>query len=337
MNKVSAIIVNWNGKDVLVDCIKSLLEQDYPELEIIVSDNGSTDGSNEYVRKHFPTVRLLENGSNLGFGGAVNRGLSAARGDYLIFLNNDLYLRQDSISELAGLLDLDRRYGAAVPKILYYEKRDTVNSFGVQVNYTGIACPNLVDCRDTDSLALHETACGGIFMFRREIFETTGGFDQDLFLYHEDHDLSWQIRLLGEKIMVTPKAVIYHHYHFNKGTGKYHSSEKNRLHILLKNMETKTLFLIFPALVLVECAQLAHSLMNGWFVLKIKSYFELLALLPRILNKRRQVQRRRRVTDREIVRLYQGTLSVSGVKNPLLDNVLSPILNTYWNLIRSWV
>ena len=174
-------------------------------------------------------------------------------------------------------------------------------------------------------------------MFRREFHEAEGGFDEDLFLYHEDHDLSWRLRLFGWKIMVTPKSVIYHHYHFNKGTGKYHSSEKNRLHILLKNLECRTLALISPALMMVECAQLAHSLMHGWFFLKIKSYFELLALLPRILKKRRDLQRRRRAADSEIVRLYQGTLAVSGVKNPLLDNILSPVLNAWWNIIRRWV
>lgn len=337
MHKVSAIIVNWNGKDVLVDCIQSLLAQDYPELEIIVSDNGSTDGSGACVREHFPAVRFLENGRNLGFGGGVNRGLAVATGNYFLFLNNDLYLRKDSIGELVRLLESDPAIGAAVPKILYYEKRDTINSFGVLVNYTGIACPNLVDGKDSDALLLHETACGGIFMFKREIHEAVGSFDEDLFLYHEDHDLSWRIRLLGRKIMVTPRAVIYHHYHFNKGTGKFHSSEKNRLHILLKNLENKTLFLISPALLMVECAQLAHALLNGWFVLKIKSYFELMALLPVILKKRRHIQRRRRVTDKEITRLYQGRLAVSGVKNPLLDNILSPALNAWWNLIRRWI
>lgn len=337
MKKVSAIVVNWNGKAVLVDCLESLLKQDYPGLEIIVSDNGSADGSNECVRERFPSVKLLENGRNLGFGPAVNRALSAATGDYFIFLNNDLYLEPDSIRQLAGLLESDPSIGAAVPKILYYEKRDTINSFGVLVNYTGVACPNLIDCPDSDRLAPREFACGGIFMFDRSVYEATSGFDEDLFLYHEDHDLSWRIRLLGRKIVATPKAVIYHHYHFNKGTGKFYSSEKNRICLLLKNLEGETLALTAPALALVELAQWAHSAMNGWFGLKLKSYWEILGLLPAILKKRRQVQRQRRVPDREIVRLYEGTLAVGGVKHPLLDNVLSPVLNAYWNLIQRWI
>ena len=293
MKKVSAIIVNWNGKNETADCVQSLLDQDHPNVEIIVSDNGSTDGSIDFLQKRFSnSIRLLENGDNLGFGTAVNRGLKAAVGDYLIFLNNDLVVESNSISELVTLLESDDGLGAVVPKILYYEKRDTVNSFGVLIHYTGIACPTKIDQIDTTDLELTETACGGIFMFPRRVYETLGGFDEDLFLYHEDHDLSWRIRLAGWKIMVTPKAVLYHHYKFNKGTRKFYFSEKNRLHILIKNLEWKTLTLIFPALLIVESAQWVHALLHGWLLLKIKSYVELTALVPRILKKKTRTSSR---------------------------------------------
>ncbi len=337
MKKVSAIIVNWNGKNETADCIESLLKQDCSDLEIIVSDNGSTDGSNEFIQANFSSVKLLENGKNLGFGAAVNRGLAAASGDYLIFLNNDLVLDSTCIRELTELLESDDRIGAAVPKILYHEQPGTLNSFGVLIHYTGIACPNRIDQQDRPDLALTETACGGIFMFPRNVYDAVGGFDEDLFLYHEDHDLSWRVRLLGWKIVATPNAVCYHHYKFNKGIKKFYSSEKNRLHILLKNMQWKTFFLIFPGLVVVEMAQWAHALLHGWFGLKIKSYFELIALFPGILKKRRQIQSRRKVSDRTIVSLYEGNLAVAGMKHPLMNNVLSPALNAYWMLIRGWI
>ena len=338
MKKVSAVIVNWNGKDVTANCIQSLLDQDYPDVEIIVSDNGSTDGSVEFLRKRFSTsIRLLENGRNLGFGTAVNRGLAVAGGDYLIFLNNDLVLESKSIRELVALLESDDGIGAAVPKILYYEKRDVVNSFGVLIHYSGIACPNKIDQADDPALGLVETACGGIFMLPRKVYETIGGFDEDLFLYHEDHDLSWRVRLAGLKIMATPTSILYHHYKFNKGTRKFYHSEKNRLHIIIKNLEWKTLTLIFPALLVVELAQWVHAIVHGWFVLKIKSYFELAALLPRILKKRRDIQARRIASDKEITRLYQGRLAVAGVNHPLMENLLSPLLNAYWSLIRGLI
>ncbi|MEE9259458.1 MAG: glycosyltransferase family 2 protein [Nitrospinaceae bacterium] len=337
MKKVSAIIVNWNDRDATSDCIRSLLEQDFPELEIIVSDNGSTDGSNEHIRKEFPSVKLVENGRNLGFGTAVNRGFEAASGDYLIFLNNDLILNKDSIGELVHLLESDPGIGAAVPKILYVEKNDTINSFGVLIHYSGMACPNRIDEKDSPDLEITETACGGICMLRREVYEQVGGFDEDLFLYHEDHDFSWRIRLAGWKIMATPKAVFRHHYHFSKGVKKFYSSEKNRLFLLLKNFERRTLLLIFPALLAIEAAQWIHALTNGWFLLKIKSYFEIAGLLPRILKKRRRIRSLRRVPDKEIIRLHEGVLAIGRVKHPLLDNFLSPALNVYWKIIRDWI
>ena len=334
MKKVSAIIVNWNGKKFTVDCVESLLRQDYPAIEIIVSDNGSTDGSIETLREKYPQVKLLENGSNLGFGAAVNKGIEAGEGDYFLFLNNDLVLREDAVGKLANVMAEEPSAGAVVPKILYFEKRETINSFGIRVNYTSVCCPNLIDCKDSEALESWETACGGIFMFRQEVYEEVGGFDSDLFLYHEDHDLSWRIRLAGWRILVTPKAMIYHHYHFNKGVFKFYSSEKNRLFLLLKNLEWKTLFLISPALILVELAQIIHALVHGWLGLKFKSYFEILGLTRQILCKRRHLQNIRKVSDSEIVRLYEGKLKVGGVKNLLIDYILSPTLDLYWRLIR---
>ena len=345
MKKVSAIIVNWNGKDVLAACLQSLLKQNYTNLEIWVSDNGSEDGSQAMVTENFPSVKLLENGKNLGFGSAINRVLQKAIGDYFLFLNNDLELTTDCVKELVKLLDSDPHIGAAIPKILYHSNDQhpslsnpaTINSFGVLINYTGIACPNLVGQVDRDNLSLTETACGGIFMFARKVYEQVGGFDEDLFLYHEDHDLSWRIRLGGWKLVVTPNSVCNHHYNFNKGVQKLYWSEKNRLHILLKNLEYKTLILIFPALIVIELAQNIHALTHGWLRLKIKAYFEILGQFPQIARKRRQIKFSRKVNDKEISRLYQGKIFVSGIKNPLIDYILSPLLNIYWKLIRGWI
>ena len=102
-------------------------------------------------------------------------------------------------------------------------------------------------------------------------------------------------------------------------------------------MERKTLILIFPALVVIELAQIVHALIHGWLGLKIKSYFEILGQFMCIAKKRRQIRSFRKVSDKEIARLYRGTIAVSGMKNPLMDNVLSPLLSIYWKLIRAWI
>ncbi|MEK9628484.1 MAG: glycosyltransferase family 2 protein [Nitrospinota bacterium] len=345
MKKISAIVVNWNGKDVLSGCLRSLLDQDYKDLEILVVDNGSEDGSQDFIKNEFPSVVLIENKENLGFGPAVNKGFQQASGDYFIFLNNDLALQPDCLRQLKELLDSDSTIGAAIPKILYYSDAENnssgegvrINSYGVLINYTGIACPNLIDQVDRPDLPLTESACGGIFMIPRNVYENVGGFDDELFLYHEDHDLSWRIRMMGWKLMVTPKSICSHHYNFNKGVLKFYRSEKNRLHILLKNFECKTLWLIAPAIFLVEISQIIHSLFHGWFGLKLKSYMETLAEFVKISRKRRRIQSTRKVADKEIVRLYQDTIAVSGLKNPLVDYFLNPILKIYWFCIRGLI
>ena len=345
MKKVSTIVVNWNGKEVLAECLESLLKQSYQSMEIWVSDNGSEDGSQAMVKQFYPSVRLLENGENLGFGKAVNRALAKAEGDYFLFLNNDLEVDSECVQQLVNILESDKGAGAAIPKILYHPNEQkpsihnssVINSYGVLVHYTGIACPNLIDEYDREDLPYIETACGGIFMFRREVYDQIGGFDEDLFLYHEDHDFSWRIRLQGWKLMVTPRAVCAHHYEFNKGVKKFYRSEKNRLHILLKNLECKTLVLIFPALIIVELAQIFHAFLYGWLGLKIRSYVETCGQFFQISRKRKIIRLSRKVSDKEIVRLYQGSIAVSGVKNPLMDYLLSPMLNKYWKLIRNWI
>jgi GT2 family glycosyltransferase len=152
-------------------------------------------------------------------------------------------------------LESNAAIGAVIPKILYTQEPDKINSFGVLINFTGIAYPHLLGQNTKQAEKCIETACGGIFMFRKSLYEAIGGFDEDLFLYHEDHDLSWRIRLAGWKLIVTPKARMHHLYKFNKGTRKFYFSGKNRLHLQLKNMEITTLLVISPALILVEAAQ----------------------------------------------------------------------------------
>ncbi len=337
MKTISAIIVNWNHREATAQCIRSLLAQSIGAVEIIVCDNGSTDDSVEFLRSHFPDIRIIQNQDNLGFGPALNRGLAVARGDHLIFLNNDLVLATDCLERLSAMLESSPGLGGVVPKILYSNKPGILNSFGVDVHYTGIACPHLLDTRDTPNMKSYETACGGIFMFPRPVYEATGGFDPDFFLYHEDHDLSWRIRLLGLRLETCPEAVMDHDYHFHKGVFKYYSSEKNRVMMLLKNYSLKTLLLLTPALLAVEAAQWYHALTHRWLGLKLKSYWEILMALPELIKKREQVQARRVVNDRVILGLHENRLRISGVRHPCVEKGLIPFLEWYGERVRRWI
>lgn len=337
MKTISAIIVNWNNKEAAAACVRSLQAQTGVDVEIIVCDNASTDGSVAHLRGLFPDIRIIQNSENLGFGPALNKGLAVAGGEHLIFLNNDLVLEPDCLRHLSAMLDSSSSLGGVVPKILYTNKTGVLNSFGVDVHYTGIACAHLLDAKDSPNIKSYETACGGIFMFPRSIYKATGGFDPDFFLYHEDHDLSWRIRLLGYRLETCSEAVMGHDYHFNKGVFKFYSSEKNRVMMLFKNYSLKTLLLITPALLAVEAAQWVHAATNGWFGLKLKSYFEIVAALPALLEKRKAVQATRIVSDRVIMGLHENRLQLSGIRHPWVENGLSPFLERYGERIRRWL
>ena len=333
---VSIIVVNWNGKEHLKDCFTSLVKQTYVPLELLMVDNASVDGSVDYIRERFPLVGVVVNTENTGFGPAVNRGVEHAQGDYVLFLNNDLYLDERCVEKMVAALE-GEEVGAVVPKILYFQDKNRINSFGNTINYLGLACPRYIDEEDSEQRKVEETACGGIFLLKRELFKRVGGFDRDFFMYHEDHDLSWRIRLVGKKLLVIPEAVMYHKYHFSKSPKKFYYSEKNRLQLLLKNYQVKTLLLIFPALMLVELAEFCFALTSGWFMLKVKSYLEIVWLLPSLLKKRRITQERRRISDREITRIFVGPLRIGGLPHPLLDQGLSPVVHFYWKLIRNGI
>ena len=114
--KVSIVILNWNGKEHLEDCLASLKKQTYASLELLLVDNASVDGSVEYVEGCFPMVNVLVNPENRGFGPAVNRGVEQAKGEYVLFLNNDLFLDEQCIEKMVTMIE-DEKVGAVVPKI----------------------------------------------------------------------------------------------------------------------------------------------------------------------------------------------------------------------------
>ena len=129
-SKVSVIIPHWNGIDILSDCLESLSKNTYPNLEIIVVDNASTDASSEWVSLHYPDIKLVQNNKNYGYAGGCNKGAKVSLGDYLIFLNNDTIHNEDFIEHLADFLNLNPQVSAVQPKILNYYERNKFDYAG---------------------------------------------------------------------------------------------------------------------------------------------------------------------------------------------------------------
>ena len=335
---VSAVVVNYNGGAYLDDCLNSLLRQTHHNLEVILVDNVSSDGSVEHVRDKFPEVRVIENERNIGYGAAVNRGVAAARGSFIIPLSYDLRLDENCISELVRLVNKEG-VGAAQAKLLDAFQPGLINYYGHVLTYLGMAYCGYINERDRPDLEEKEIPAGNHILVSRSLFEEIGGFDENIFLYQEDTDICWRIRLLGRKVMISPKALMYHKYDFGRNPNKFYHSEKARAIMLIKNYRLKTLLLIAPAAFLLEAAEFVHALMYRWFWRKVKSYGEILLSLPSILKKRRQVQETRTVSDRQIVSLFVGRIrvvsgAVTDSEHRLIERVLNPPLALYWKLMR---
>lgn len=239
MTTASIIIPHLNGKHHLDDCLQSLRRQSFTDFEVILVDNGSTDGSQEYVRQHYPEVRLLELGRNFGFTGACNAGWQAAKGDIIILLNNDTEAHPDW---LANVVDAFNRYpkaGIVASKMLLFDRRDHLHTAGDYVRIDGIPGNRGVWQRDEGQYDREElvfSACGGSAAYRRALLDEIGFLDDDFFFSCEDVDMGWRANLAGWDVVYVPTAVIYHKLKATGGdvTGSYYDG-RNFLYLLWKN------------------------------------------------------------------------------------------------------
>jgi GT2 family glycosyltransferase/glycosyltransferase involved in cell wall biosynthesis len=252
---VSVIVVNLNGQALLGECLDSLVAQDYPQsqVEIIMVDNGSTDGSIAFVQGAYPSVRVIAAGHNLGFAGGNNLGARTATGEYLALINNDARADPRWLQAMVEEMEKGPEVACAASKILGPHGK-TIDFVGPVMNLYGRAfqidegmplTPGFYD-EPRELLA----PCGGAMAIRRDVFWEIGGFDEDYIAYYEDVDLGWRLWLLGYNVLFVPQAIAYHRPH-QTGVGfpteqRYALSEVNALRTVIKNYEEENLWRVLP-------------------------------------------------------------------------------------------
>ncbi len=309
---ISVIIVNFNGREYLEQCLSSLALQTFCDYEVIVVDNASLDGSVGYLEAHFPDVILVRAGENLGFAGGVNAGIQAASGEYIMTLNNDTRVDPDCLFHLLEVMDQDDGVGMAAAKILFFDHR--INSTGICISRSGAAWDRGMYEDDTGQYDRTEEVfgpCAGAALYRRLMLEEVGLFDEDFFLYMEDVDLAFRARLLGWKCVYTPSAQVYHIHGGTAGVGSdiaVYYGNRNILWYVLKDYPARILLSSLPWIIGRNLAVIPHYMMKGrgWAVLKAKSH----ALLgvPAMIGRRKMV--RQTVPDSEIMRFISTWSSV---------------------------
>lgn len=246
----SIVIVNWNGRHLLEECLTSLFGQTCRDFEVIVVDNGSADGSAEWIEEAWgDAVSLLRLPTNQGFAGGTNVGLRRATGRLLVLLNNDTAVDPRWLEALARAADRHPTAGMFASKILNYWRRDEIDNTGHLIYPDGLARGRhrleRDDGRfDREGEALWPSGCAGAY--RRELLDDVGLLDDSFFAYAEDVDLGLRARWAGWECWYVPAARVYHKYSATAGAyspRKAFLVERNRLWVLLKNFPVREIAL----------------------------------------------------------------------------------------------
>jgi GT2 family glycosyltransferase len=303
--RVSVIIPHWNGRHHLDDCLSALRGQTLADHEVILVDNGSTDGSQGYVREAFPEVRLIELGRNRGFTGACNAGYAAARGEFVCLLNNDTEADPRWLEVIVDTFDRNPHVGAVATKMLLFDQRDHFHSAGDYYRVDGIPGNRGVWQEDRGQYERVEpvfSACGGAAAYRRAMLDEIGFLDDAFFFSCEDIDLAWRANLAGWVVLYAPEAIVYHKLKASGGsgvTGSYHDG-RNFLYVIWKN---------YPAGLLRRHAgdilraqlRIAAEALRAWRgpASRARLRGQLAGMLGiwRMLPARRQIQAARRIGD----------------------------------------
>lgn len=273
---VSIVVLNWNGRKHLDDCLQSLLELDYPSdrLQLILCDNGSEDGSADHVRSRFPGVDLLALDDNYGFAEGNNRAAAYATGDWIAFLNNDMHVEPGWLRQLVGPLREQPGLACIASRIANWNG-SAVDFVGGGVNFQGHGFQ--IDHGKTISQNDHPRrllfACGGAMLVRRDVFLDVGGFDPDYFAFFEDVDLGWRLNLLGHDVWYQPTATAFHRHHATANKVAPHKLrvlyERNALFTIYKCFDDDNLAAALPAALILlneKALRVARTDLSDYFL-----------------------------------------------------------------------
>jgi GT2 family glycosyltransferase len=299
----------------LATVLPTLAAQSYRDFVTLVVDNGSEDGTVDYLRAEWPDFGVLALTNNVGFAAAVNRGVSATEGEYVALLNNDVELEPDWLGELVAALDQHRDAASATPKLLSYHDRELLDGAGDDLSWSGVCTRRGYRRPDAGQYDVPEevfSACGGAALYRRSALERIGPFDEDFFAYLEDVDWGFRARLAGYGCRYVPSSRAYHMGGATTdrvdGLGVY-LRRRNQIALVLKNYPSPSLIRHLPDLLLEQVMGFVLSIRQGTLRPQLRAWRHALRQLPATLRKRRQIQRARVIDDRQLAAVVRGEAS----------------------------
>jgi len=363
--KVAIIIINFNGKKIVKDCLDSLCRIKYPKnkLEIIIVDNGSRDGSVGFIKNNYPTVKVFPLKKNTGFASPNNYASRRTKSKYVVFLNNDMRVDQDWLISLVRSIGQDKRIATVSSKILSWDGKKidhggSDSDIFMNARLEGYGEKNKKGVFNKEQEILFPS--GGSMIIERKLFLDVGGFDSDFFAYYEDVDLGVRLKLLGYKNYFNPQSIVFHHH---AETSKKLPVEKirvlqirNVIWIIIKNFSDENLGkFLAPALIL--SLQRTFSVVNNfrskkYNFLKIKypdkkkiplhvisrkemillsdllGYSDIIEMWGKFLQKREAIQSKRKINDEELFKLMKSKF-IPIIKDKEYAKLYNVLLKTF--------
>lgn len=297
---ISVVIVTWNGRHHLDACLAALAVQTGPSFETIVVDNGSSDGTVQYLRERHPAVRVVALPENRGFTGGNNAGVRHARAEFIALLNNDTVVEAGWLAALRAGIDVSAGFLLTTSRIVYMHDPAVLDSAGDGFLRWGGAFKRHhgAPAWTADTSCEVFGVCGAACLMPKALFEELGGFDEDFFASHEDVDLSYRARLRGYRCWYVADALVRHHGSATLGTTSafavFHG-QRNLEWVYIKNTPGPLLARTLAGHLLYNVAAGIHFARAGRFGAFVRAKAAALASLPRMLRKRNEIQRSRRV------------------------------------------
>lgn len=309
MPRVSIIVVNLNGLELLPECINSVQHQSYSDFELILVDNGSSDGSADFVENAYPFVTVIRLQINRGFTGGNIEGLKHAHGEFIVLLNNDAIMNENWLQSMVAAMDQNINIGTCSSKIIIHGT-NIIDSAGNRFTTAGSGV-KIGETMDADAYGESmETwgACAAAVMYRRKMLDEVGFLDDDLFLNYEDTDLDFRTLLAGWKSMFVPEAVVYHKVSSTIGslsdTAVYYFA-RNSVIVWLKNMPGWLMVRYIHHRLLYEISTfIYYGLIHGKYLPFLRGKCGALRILNSTLIKRRSIQKAKKVTNRHLQSVF---------------------------------
>jgi len=342
--KVAIVVVTYQGKQWLKTCLGSSINY-APQAKLYVVDNGSSDGTAEAVAADYPTVQLIKLKENLGFSGGNNIGLKQALiqgAEAVLLLNQDAELTAGALEKMVAALQSNSHWGAVQAGL--YLPNGLVNSLGNQFHYLGFAyaggngrtyeqAKGVLSWLKSGGEPPYLSGAG--LLLRAAALREVGLLDQEFFMYHEDLELSWRLRLNGWQLGVLPEARIIHHYQMSRSLNQFYYMERNRLVLVLSYYRLPTLLLLLIPWLISEAVLLAVAFWSGWGLNKIKAYLYCLSnqAWRNIIARRQKLTSLRKISDRRLLAYACGRIDFQGDNSPLTDYIFNPLSSLAWQLL----